>query len=66
MDKIVIVTNRPEPDRGLLSSLNTLFPECKIQIVFKEVETFEKRPAGGRPAIYSECVHTGDHDQRSA
>ena len=66
MDKIVIVTNRPEPDRGLLASLNTLFPECEVQIVFKEVETFEDHPAGGRPNIYPECVHTGDHDQRSA
>ena len=58
MDKIVIVTNRPEPDRGLVASLNTLFPECKVQIVFKDVGTFEKRSAG--------CIHTGDHDQRSA
>ena len=66
MDKIVIVTNRPEPDRGLLASLNTLFPDCEIQIVFKKVETFDKRPASRRPCIYSECVHTGDHDQRSA
>ena len=66
MDKIVIVTNRPEPDRGLLASLNTLFPECEVQIVFKEVGTFDKRQADRPPGIYSECVHTGDHDQRSA
>ena len=66
MDKIVIVTNRPEPDRGLLASLNTLFPECEIQIVFKEVGTSDKRQAGGRSGIYSECVHTGDYDQRNA
>ena len=58
MDKIVIVTNRPEPDRGLLTYLKTLFPDCGIHIVFKDVGTFEKRSAG--------CVHTGDHDQRSA
>ena len=54
MDKIVIVTNRSEPDPGLLTSLKTLFPDCEIQIVFKEVGTFEKRPAGGRPGIYSD------------
>ena len=66
MKKIVIKTNRPEPDRSLLASLNTLFPECEIQIVFKEVGTFDKRQACGRPGIYSECIHTGDHDQRSA
>ena len=53
MDKIVIITNQPEPDRGLLVLLN---------LGFREVGTFEKRPAGGRPTIYSECVHTGDHD----
>jgi hypothetical protein len=64
--KIVIKTSRPDPDFSLIASLNTLFPECEIQIVFEEVGTFEKRPAGWRPAIYSECVHTGDHDQRSA
>ena len=66
MNKIVIVTNRPEPDSDLLASLNILFPDCEIQIVFKEVETFEDCPASGQPGIYSECVHTGDHNQRSA
>ena len=66
MDKIVIVTNRSEPDHDLLASIDTLFPDCEIQIVFKEVETFEERPAGRWPGIYSECVHTGDHEQRSA
>ncbi|MEA2082895.1 MAG: hypothetical protein U9O82_01385 [Thermodesulfobacteriota bacterium] len=37
MDKIVIVTDRPEPDRGLLTYLKPLFPDCEIHIVFKEV-----------------------------
>ena len=63
MKKIVIKTSRPEPDFSLIASLNTLFPDCEIQIVFKEVGTFDKRPAGRRPGIYSECVHTEDHDQ---
>ena len=63
MKKIVIKTDRPEPDRSLLASLNTLFPECEILIVFEEVGTFDKRQAGERPGIYSKCVHTGDHDQ---
>ena len=66
MDKIVIATNRPEPDSSLLTYLKTLFPDCEIQIVFKEVGTSDKRPAGNRPDIYSECVHTGNHNQRSA
>lgn len=42
MDKIVIVTSQPEPDEGLLASLNALFPDCEIQIVFRRVETFEQ------------------------
>jgi len=63
--KIVIKTSWPVPDFSLIASLKALFPDCEIHIVFKEVSAFEKRPTGGRPAIYSECVHTGDHDQRS-
>ncbi len=63
MDKIVIVTNRPEPDYVLLAWLNTLFPDSEIHIVFKEVETFEECPAGWRPGIYSECADPGKHDQ---
>ena len=45
MKKIVIVTNRPEPDRALLASLNTLFPECEVQIVFKKSKTVAQYPA---------------------
>jgi len=45
MKKIVIVTDRPEPDRSLLASLNTLFPECEVQIVFKKGETVAQYPA---------------------
>ena len=45
MEKIVIVTNRPEPDHGLVAALNTLFPESEIQIVFKKNETVAQYPA---------------------
>ena len=45
MKKIVIVTSRPEPDRNLLASLNTLFPECEVQVVFKKSETVAQYPA---------------------
>ncbi|MEA1899288.1 MAG: hypothetical protein U9N47_00765 [Thermodesulfobacteriota bacterium] len=54
MKKIVIKSSRIEPDFSLIASLKALFPECEIQIVFKEVGTVEKRLAGGRPGIYSE------------
>ena len=58
MKKIVIVTNRPEPDYGLLASLNTLFPECEVHIVFKKSEAVAVCPAG----ISSDqlIAHTGD------
>jgi len=42
LEKIVIVTSQPKPNVGLLASLNTLFPDCEIQIVFREVETSEQ------------------------
>jgi hypothetical protein len=42
MEKIVIVTSQPEPDDGLLTWLNALFPDCKVQIVFRRVETSEQ------------------------
>ncbi len=45
MNKIVIVTNRPEPDHGLVAALNTLFPECEVQIVFKKGKTVAQYPA---------------------
>jgi hypothetical protein len=37
--KIVIITNKPEPDYGLFGLLNTLFPECEIRIILGEIET---------------------------
>ena len=58
MKKIVIVTSRPEPDYGLLASLNTLFPDCEIHVVFKKSETVVQYPAS-----YSSnqlMAHTGD------
>jgi hypothetical protein len=45
MKKIVIVTNRSEADHALLASLNILFPECEVQVVFKKGETVAQHPA---------------------
>ena len=39
MEKIVIVTSKPEPDYGLLRLLNVLFPECEMRIILGEIET---------------------------
>ncbi|MCK4728842.1 MAG: hypothetical protein KAT27_07965 [Desulfobacterales bacterium] len=41
MDRIMIVTSRPKPDVGLLEWLNTLFPDCEIQIVFSAGDAFD-------------------------
>lgn len=46
MKKIVIKTSQPDPDYSLIALLKALFPDCEIQIVFKEVETFEKCQTG--------------------
>ena len=58
MKKIVIVSSRPEPDHSLLASLNTLFPDCEIHIVFKKNETVAQYPA----SCFSDrlMVHAGD------
>ena len=42
MERIVIATSQPEPDRTLLKLLSAAFPECEIHIVFRGVETFEQ------------------------
>ena len=58
MKKIVILTNRPEPDHRLLASLNTLFPECEVQIVFKKGESVAEYPANSSSDRL--IVHAGD------
>jgi len=47
MEKIVVLTERTEPDHDLLAWLNKLFPDCEIQIRSKETETFGQYPARG-------------------
>ncbi|MDY6792765.1 MAG: hypothetical protein SWH54_15995 [Thermodesulfobacteriota bacterium] len=44
MKKIVIKTSRPEPDSGLIVLLKELFPDCEIDVAYKETEAF-KEPA---------------------
>ena len=49
MEKIVILTEQPEPDQDLVVWLHELFPDCEIQIVFKGTEAFGDYPA--------DCLH---------
>jgi hypothetical protein len=38
VDKIFIITDKPEPDYALLTLLNKAFPDCEIEIVMRESE----------------------------
>jgi hypothetical protein len=38
VDKIFIVTDKPEPNYDLLTLLNKVFPDCEIEIVIPEVK----------------------------
>jgi hypothetical protein len=49
MEKIVIVTEQSEPNQYLLACLNSLFPDCEIQVVGREV--------GGPEERFSCCFH---------
>lgn len=44
MDKIVILTGNSERDDSLIESLNMLFPECDIEIQYKQAGTFKDFP----------------------
>jgi hypothetical protein len=49
MEKIVILTEQPEPDQNLVEWLHEQFPDCEIQIVFKGTEALGDYPA--------DCLH---------
>ena len=44
MNKIVIITNNSEKENGLIKCLSVLFPECEIEIKYKQAEGFEDFP----------------------
>ena len=41
MDKIVIVTSNSDKKKDLIKYLKMLFPECEINIQYKQAEEFE-------------------------
>lgn len=45
MEKIVIVTSPSGPDYGLLATVNMLFSDCEINVVYNGVEAFQQLPA---------------------
>ena len=42
MKKIVIKTSRPGPDSGLIVLLKELFPDCEIDIAYRDAETSQE------------------------
>ena len=49
MEKIVIVTDRPEEDDSLIACLSALFPECEIQIFSSQTEILRSTPVVPEP-----------------
>jgi len=46
MDKVILLTNRPEECEPLISCLKLLFPECKIQVQPKKVAELQRTSLG--------------------
>jgi hypothetical protein len=45
----VVLPSHPEPNYDLLEMLNELFPDCEIEIVFREVETLKQSKVDSSP-----------------
>jgi hypothetical protein len=42
VERIVILTRQANQECGLLALVTTLFPDCQVDVLCEEVETFEK------------------------
>jgi hypothetical protein len=62
MDKIVIVSNKPEPDYGLLHLLNVLFPNCEVNIVPRQIGSIKECPASCSSSPFT--MYTGKRDSK--
>jgi len=56
VEKIVITTSRPEPDFSLIASLNALFPDCRVYIVFKDAGTVVEYSASCSSDLLMTCL----------
>jgi hypothetical protein len=46
MDKVILLTNRPEECEPLISCLKLLFPECKIRVQPKKAAELKRTSLG--------------------
>ena len=46
MDKVILLTNRPEECEPLISCLKLLFPECKIRVQPKKAAELKRTSSG--------------------
>jgi len=51
MDKVFLLTNRPEECDPLISCLKLLFPECEIQVQPNQVAKLERASLALEPSI---------------
>lgn len=42
MDKVILLTNRPEECDSLISCIKSLFPECKIKVQPKQAAELQR------------------------
>ena len=50
MDKVILLTDRPEECNPLISCLKLLFPECKIQVQQKQAAGLERASSALEPS----------------
>ncbi|MGB2930263.1 MAG: hypothetical protein WBB70_15275 [Desulfobacterales bacterium] len=50
MDKVVLLTNRPEECETLIACLKILFPECEIQVQPKQAGGLERASLALEPS----------------
>jgi hypothetical protein len=50
MDKVILLTNRPEECEPLISCLKVMFPECEIQVQPKQAVGLERASLALEPS----------------
>ncbi len=50
MDKVILLTDRPEECETLISCLKILFPECEIQVRPKQATEFQREALALEPS----------------
>jgi hypothetical protein len=56
MDKIVLLTDRPEECETLISCLKILFPECEIQVQPKQATELQREALALEPSTNNKKI----------